>query len=361
MKILRIFNCSLVEDKLHTMEKRVLVGLMTILCLINLVSAEIRINEVEINPYEGNSQWIELYSDNPLSLNEWSITEKNNKTKVLDNDIQTYLLIDLGNQFFDSENEVIKLSNQNSVVYQTIAFSDSYSNGKSWNYCNSSWIFTDSTPGNPNICPVSVQNNSKNETLSELQPHIDLEWNDDEIINGKDFDITVSALDLADAKYDVKIYIYRDNNENKIISESYYRTDWFYSGVYISGFFIGPGNKTRDESLRISELYRDFNGTARIKLSIKEAYNPNFIANIDSSINVLNKNTVLLENPATVPENPIPEIETPSATGEVIKIESVNSAEINNQNESNLFMYSIVIFIILIIIFVILFVLRIMR
>lgn len=339
------------------MRKRVsMISLIIILFLINLISANIRINEVELNPYDGNKQWIELYSDNAMNLDGWKIIEKNNRTKTLTTDIQNHLVIELPSHFLENESEIIRLFNQTSLIYQTPILSDNYSDSKTWNYCVSNWSFSDSSPGTANKCPVKNQTIPKNDTSpTGPKPEIilSLDWNGNEIINGRDFDIEVSAFNLEDKKYDVKVYIYRDNNENKIISETYYHIDWFYSGIYITEFFTGPGNKTEEINLRISEVYRNFNGSAKIKAKIKEQYPPNVEAEKESNINILKEGTETQQPNMLESQAPV--------TGEVIKIEGQGNVTVTPPRSDNFIFYFISTFMMLIVIFLILLVIRIFR
>jgi len=56
-----------------------------ILILINFVYAEIRINEVELNPAgsDGGKEWIELYSDSLINLEGWKLVNHDNKVLFL--------------------------------------------------------------------------------------------------------------------------------------------------------------------------------------------------------------------------------------------------------------------------------------
>ncbi|MEK6859593.1 MAG: hypothetical protein AABX54_02150 [Nanoarchaeota archaeon] len=214
-----------------------------------------------------------------------------------------------------------------------------------------------------NICIAQnvTENNKTNETFPELNPSIEFSWNDEDIINGKEFDIKVSAFDLSNAKYDVKVYIYRDENENRILSETYHRTEWVYSSVAVPGFFIGPGNKTKDVSLRILESYRSFNKSAKIKLVMKKAYSSDVKLELEDVIKILPQRTdkaqesALTENKDLTDSEP----ETPSITGEVIKIgSSTSNSNTITSSQNNFFKYFIFGFIILIIIFLIIFIIR---
>lgn len=97
-------------------------------------------------------------------------------------------------------------------------------------------------------------------------------WHEDDIINGDDFTIKVSAQNLLDEKYDLRIYIYNDD-DSKVYSEFYDKNqDKWLSGVYYyQDFFNGPGNKSKSIDLRINEDYRKFKGDATLVLKLKES------------------------------------------------------------------------------------------
>ncbi|VVB78256.1 Uncharacterised protein [uncultured archaeon] len=327
------------------MKKRALIiSLMTILFLVNIISAKIIINEVEINPYNGNEEWIELYSDQVLNLEGWKIVEKNNRTLTINADIQNYLIIDLENGFLDNQNEVIMLYNKTSLVYTTPILNDISADTKTWNYCNSTWSFLDSTPGTPNNC--QIQTIPKNETVNPLiKPSLQMNWNSEDIINGKNFDITIGAFNLDNKNYDVRAYIYLDD-PNKVISDSYNDYDWVSSNAYVNNFFEGPGNKTGTISIRIKEVYKNLSGNARIGIKIREAYSSGSIAEINGGITILKPEGGNLNNPI---ENPVSATQN-SFNGQVIKISSNNT---NTPKSNNWFVYPIVGFITLIVIFVI--------
>lgn len=210
---------------------------------------------------------------------------------------------------------------------------------------------------------ISSAENNTNDTFLKLNPSVEFSWNDEDIINGKEFDIQVSAFDLSDAKYDVEVFIYKDNNEDKIISESYHTTDWVYSGAYIFGFFTGPGNKTKDVSLRILENYRNFNGSAKIGLIMKKAFSSDVKLELEDVIKILPKGTNKSpESTSTETENLTDsEPETTSVTGEVIKIGSNNANSAASSSGNNLIFYFIIGFVILVVIFLIIFIMRILR
>ena len=92
-----------------------------------------------------------------------------------------------------------------------------------------------------------------------------MEWNKDDIINGEEFYIKVKTNDLKDKEYDLKIFIYGDD-ENKPFSEAYDDNEdkWVSSSRYINKILSGPGDKEEEIKMRIKDSESDFSGNAKI-------------------------------------------------------------------------------------------------
>lgn len=235
-----------------------------------LVSAEIRINEVELNPSGDDKglEWVELYSNELMDLNGWKLVNNDDEIKNLNQTFQNYLIINFNEQWLDNENESIRLVNKNdSLIFQTPILKDAFNDNKSWSYCNGSWSLVSATPDSANNCPGSVENKSENKIASI---YLELEF-DYDVKNGDEFDVTIRAYNLENKEYDISAYVY-DDNENSPISEAYddYNDKWVSSKYYIDSFFSGPGNKTDELRLRIKESQRDFYGEARLGVKIRE-------------------------------------------------------------------------------------------
>jgi hypothetical protein len=265
------------------MKKAGILILIVSLILINLIYAEVRINEVELNPVgtDTGQEWVELYSDSLINLDGWKLVNHDNKVLPLNQSFNGYLVINFKEQWLDNENESIVLYNGNSLVSMTPVLKDSSNDNKTWNYCNDKWLFLIPSSGLANNCGTQSNstnnqtnpnptNNTTNSTNSSSNATIslDLDWDEDDIVNGKDFDITVTAYNLQDKEYDIKVSISYDS---KVISQTYDENEkWVSSSEYYSGFFKGPGNQSEDITLRIKDSYRDFKGDADIIVRIRE-------------------------------------------------------------------------------------------
>jgi hypothetical protein len=116
-----------------------------------------------------------------------------------------------------------------------------------------------------------TQNNETNPTDNETQDNNDdeinirLTWDNEDIVNGKEFEIECKVYNLEDKKYDLKIWIEFDDNKT-VISDSYddQNNKWNSGIYYIDELFDGPGDETESIQLRIRDPYNNFYGNARI-------------------------------------------------------------------------------------------------
>ncbi|MDP2925840.1 MAG: hypothetical protein Q8N99_05705 [Nanoarchaeota archaeon] len=291
------------------MKKTVLIEVILVLIIIsiNLVLSEVRINEVELNPggLDLNNEWVEIYSSENINPSGWKIVNHDNEEILLNQTINNYLVIGIKGQFLDNDNESIRLYNGNNLVSYTPILKDVVNDNKSWSYCNGGYVLITGTKGYENMCNnINPVNNTSNNTLQNQNTTVpkimtlDMDWDSDEIRNGDDFDINIKANNLEDKKYDIKVYIYKDDNKDKIISDSYYNNieDWVYSNAYISDFFSGPGNKTKKISMRIRNVFSDFTGDAKIGLRIREKNTGSYKIEIDKNIEILKQKEKIQES-----------------------------------------------------------------
>jgi len=308
------------------------------LFLVSVVSASVRINEVELNPYDtcnDCTEWLELYSNEEVNLNGWKVIDASNKIFNLTGNINGYKVFENITLSLNNGDEKLSLYNQNELIQESPLISDSDNNNKSWQYCNGNWNFTYSTRGFENACssqnntPNPQQNNTNNQ---ENSISLSLNWNEDDIVNSEEFDIEVRAEDLGDKKYDIKIWI---EDDGKVISDRYdeENNEWKSGTYYINNFFQGSGNKTGDARLKIREDYSDFSGNAEIYIKLREG------GEISKTIEILKKN----ENEKKGVNNESEEIKisqpiksNSSITGGVIKLGSSNPQETENvKDEKN--------------------------
>ena len=339
---------------------------------INSVIAQIRINEIELNPSgaDTGNEWIELYSDSLININGWRLVNHDNKTKTLTQTFQGYLVINFSEQWLDNENESINLYDSNwSLISFSPILKDIFDNSKSWSYCDSSWKLVDASPGSANNCINNIsQNNTQNVTATIA---LQLNWDEDDIKNGKQFEIQVKALNLENKDYDIQVYIY-DNDEAKTLTEIRDGDNWESAKTRLKKFFTGSGNRTGYVKLRIKDSKRDFSGTASIVAIIKEYSASSEKARIDKSIDVIKadssdliKTTTESSQSSNDREKVIKQIQNSQTnsqtTGDVIRLGKSSSSSKTTVYESTnekIKKYSIYAFALLIVLLIILFIFR---
>jgi hypothetical protein len=307
---------------------------LIILILISFVSASVIINEVELNPNDecnDCTEWIELYSDNEINLSGWEIKDASNNTFSLNFSFQGYYIIDNLSISLNNANEKLFLYNNSRLIFETPLFSDSSNDNKTWQYCNGNWKFNYMTKNYENNCTVnentnSSQNNSEEDNDSKVS--IEIEFDEDDIINGKEFNIKVKAENLKSQTYNFKVWI-EDEDEGDVLTDRYGEDNegdkrWMSGTYWIYGFFEGPGDIDKKVKLRIRDDYEKFYGDAKLFFKIEggeEDY---------ENIEVLKKqdnNPSQVINETKINKN----IEKESISGRVIELSSEVS-KIKNKN-----------------------------
>jgi len=322
------------------------------LFLVVLVSAEVRINEVELNPEGSDSgnEWIELYSNSEINLTGFKIINNDNESINLSQNINGYYIISFQGQFLDNSDERLFLYNSSNLVFETPLISDSGNDNKNWQYCNGNWSFVYMTKNHENNCSSAQnnppQNTSNTEQTSDSKISVKIEFDEDEIINGDEFSIDVKAKNLKNEKYNLKIWIKKEDNDN-IISERYGEDSsgkkaWKSGNYYAYDFFEGTGNKTETLDLRIKKDYADFSGDAEICFKL-EGFDEDC-----ESIEVLEGENKKQEKEDS-DKNNTEEIKTTvkiSASNEIIKLggsefkeKTAGNNDINNKNPNNNIIY----------------------
>ncbi len=280
-------------------------GISLLFLLLGLVSA-VRLNEIMPNPNDGCddcTEWIELYANSSTSLINWIINTTNEKTNF-SYDIDDYLIITKNKTVFIqkwpnvNEGKIIEwksislknddgegvflfdntLELKDSVDYPD--FSGSSHGGDTYSLlANSSWIICDEpTPGSANSCEPQQQNLSQTQ---DPEIYLEVDWDEDEIINGEEFDIKIKAFNLEDEEYNIKVYITFEDNDT-VISERYDKEngEWKSGTYYVDKFFSGSGNKSENIKLRIRSNYNEFYGDALLNIKI-EGENYDFNGDIE--------------------------------------------------------------------------------
>jgi len=112
-----------------------------------------------------------------------------------------------------------------------------------------------------NISAAQNQDPPQNNDPEEPEPSLEIEWDEEDIINGDEFEIDVKAFNLEAKEYDLKIWIKFDDNVT-IISDRYdeENEEWKSGNFYVDDFFTGPGNKTKQIELRIRDEHEELYG-----------------------------------------------------------------------------------------------------
>ena len=322
----------------------ILVGLFTLLIMISLISG-VRVNEVMAKTPlaiygDSGCEWIELYSSSSKNLTNWIVNTpghnltlnifindfliitgnktcfKNNWEEVSEDKIIEWSAISLNDvgddvSIFDNSSQL-----KNSITYES-AIED-----KSWQYCPGNWVERNPTPGLSNNCTTEQSDNGNTEDEEEAPIYLEIDWSDEDIINGQEFEIEVKAFNLKDELYDLKVWIEFKGNDT-VISDRYDAEgeEWKSGRYYIEDLFEGPGNETEDIKLRIREDYKDFYGRAKIFFKIENEEEN------DRYIDILEREEE--EDDEEVPKVLEP-IQTAPITGSVIKL---GTSEVSTETE----------------------------
>jgi len=338
------------------MKKQVLLFGIMILFLIPVVFADVRINEVMAETPsriygDSNCEWVEIFAESAENLINWTL-DTGAKNITFNFNIKNYLII-TGNKscFLDNwdgvdENNIIEFSSlglndnkDNLSIFDNFdqsIDSMSYTNSHddlSWQFCSDSWVEAEPTPGLLNSC-----DNGNGNDVDEEEIYIEFDFDEEDIINGKEFDIKVRAYNLEDGKYDIKIYI-KLENENTVISEVYNKKDeeWESGNYYIDEIMAGSGGDVERFSIRIKEKHEDFFEDVEMIAKIRKYESSSVIDEIKEIVNLLEPE---LNKHDTNDEEPDNESEIMTTiTGNVIKLgeskepqESQESEDIKTQN-----------------------------
>jgi len=182
---------------------------------------------------------------------------------------------------------------------------------------------------------ISGQLVDGSEESESSEPYFELEWDEDDIVNGKDFKIKVNAFNLEDEEYDVKLWIEFEDNDT-IISERYDENEekWKSGKYYLNEFFKGPGNESEKIEIRIKDKYEDFKGDVNLFFKTRDG------SEIERSIEILEKEEGVAESQESE-EPKVLEVEIESEpahiTGEVIRLGGrKESNESSNEASENL-------------------------
>lgn len=148
--------------------KIIFISLM-VLFFVGFASA-LRINEVETNPLgtDSGNEWIEFYSDIEISLDGYIIKNGDGNNISLNGSFTGYYVYTIGKQWLDNTNEKVYLYKNSDLIDETDELNDTDNNGKSWQSCDISWDFLDSTKNSENNC-VDEESSSSSDNSSNSE------------------------------------------------------------------------------------------------------------------------------------------------------------------------------------------------
>lgn len=109
---------------------------------------------MELNPSGSDSgnEWLELYSQESISLEGYSLENEDGSVYELNGSIINYLIIQFSKQWLDNSNASVKIKKDNSTIYQTSTLADSKNNELTFNLCNGEYVLKESSKGSENSC-----------------------------------------------------------------------------------------------------------------------------------------------------------------------------------------------------------------
>jgi len=123
---------------------------------ISFVCANIRINEVELNP-----------SDTETNLTGWELKDADDHILELGFTINGYYILENISVSLNNNNEQLFLyDDSDDLIDETDLLSDNDNDDKTLQYCNGNWNFIDSTKGFENSCKDKEEDNEKESEIS---------------------------------------------------------------------------------------------------------------------------------------------------------------------------------------------------
>ena len=168
---------------------------------------------------------------------------------------------------------------------------------------------------------------------------MELEYDEDDIINGEDFKIEVNVFNLKGGFYNFKLWI-EDEDEENIISDRYGEDSdeedvWKSGSYWIYGLFEGPGDKTKKIELRIRDNYDDYHGDAKLFYRLEgESEESEYIEVLEKETNTNDDDSDNANEEDSMRDAVMQQINNSnSITGEVINLGSSNLVE-NSDDET---------------------------
>jgi hypothetical protein len=131
----------------------------------------LKITEIESNPagIDSGNEWIELYNDGEINLEEYKLVNNDGGEILLNRTISGYFVYILGKQWLDNTDEKISLYKNGELIDETDIFDDTTNNDMTWQLCDD-WEFKNSTKGEENSCeaPEEEPQETPSENTEEL-------------------------------------------------------------------------------------------------------------------------------------------------------------------------------------------------
>lgn len=169
----------------------------------------------------------------------------------------------------------------------------------------------------------NTSNTSNNQSTQNTKKiYLELNYDDEDLVNGDEFEVEVKAFNLENDDYDIKIFIADEND--KIISENYNEQEnkWRSGNYYLDGILSGKGNKTGKIKLRVSLDHKNFSGDVILGAKIRKSGTSTIINGSEEDIEILKKESgqVIEVQKGSGEEKEIQETITLQQTGNVIRL-----------------------------------------
>jgi len=209
-----------------------------------------------------SDEWIEIYSDSGISLDNWILGDKvKNYTFHNTTICQDCFLVLYGNQMpiqLNNDNEAVFLYNENGTLVDKFSYTSS---SKDISVCRCSGSLktcNTQTPNSPNACPVNQTPPQNPGTIAFSYPS--LAFN-----NGTIFKANVTFANFPPAMYDIKIEI---KNQTANIAKILDNNDWVSSYYYLENKINTSEMNDYQFSMKIDS---DFTGNATVQLKIRNS------------------------------------------------------------------------------------------
>lgn len=152
-------------------------ALIVLILVLPAICQAIKINEVELNPSGSDAgfEWVEFFSEEEISLNEYKIVNGDGNEIQLTEKFSGYYVYELEKQWLDNKDEKIILYKGSELIDETGILNDDKNNQKTWGWCDG-WIFDEPSKGGENKCkqkatkdiiPIETKEEPKTENTNE--------------------------------------------------------------------------------------------------------------------------------------------------------------------------------------------------